>query len=77
MVKSLVAAAGVATAAVLFAVPAEARGYYFNKPGVSREAYMADVAECIELAGGARASRIYVPYNPNPIAAGAGAFFQA
>ena len=74
MLKVLVRA-GVATTFLLCAVPAAASGYYFNKPGVSREAYMADVAECIELAGGARASSVAVPYSPNLYAAAAGAFF--
>ena len=67
--------AGLATSAMLFAAPAAASGYYFNKPGVSRDAYMADVAECIELAGGARPDSIYMPYNSNIYAAGAAAFF--
>ena len=66
---------GLATTVLFLAVPAAASGYYFNKAGVSRDAYMADVAECIELAGGARASSVYVPYSANPYAAGAGAFF--
>ena len=66
---------GLATTVLFIAVPAAASGYYFNKPGVSREAYMADVAECMELAGGARASSVFVPYSANPYAAGAGAFF--
>jgi hypothetical protein len=66
-----------AFAAAVFLLPdsASARGWYFNKPGVSRDAYMADVAECIELAGGARPRTIYAPYSPNIIAAGANAFF--
>ena len=62
-------------ASLLVCGAAEARGYYFNKPGVSREAYMADVAECIELAGGVRPSSPFVPYSPNIYAAAAGAFF--
>ena len=74
MRKSLFSAA-FALAALLPAAAAEARGYYFNKPGVSRETYMADVAECTELAGGARAPDVPVPYSPNIVAAGAGAFF--
>ena len=36
---------------------------------------MADVAECIELAGGARPSTVYAPYSPNLVAAAANAFF--
>ena len=63
------------TASLLVCGAAEARGHYFNKPGVSREAYMADVAECIELAGGVRPGTVPVPYSPNIYAAAAGAFF--
>lgn len=49
--------------------------HYYNKSGVTREAYMADVAECAELAGGARVKDSYTPYSPNMIAAGVNAFF--
>lgn len=43
-------AAVVAIASI--AAPAYAAGsYYFNKPGISREIYVADVSECRELAG--------------------------
>jgi hypothetical protein len=64
-------------AALVTASPAAAGDrYYFNKPGVSREAYAADVAECAELAGGARATGrtgpVYVSY-PNTTAGAAGA----
>lgn len=75
MRKSSVLLAGFTVAALVAAVPAHARGYYFNKPGVSREAYIADVAECIELAGGVRPTSTAVPYSPNLIAAAVGAFF--
>lgn len=66
--------------AAILAIPVPAfagQPYYFNKTGVTREAYMADAAECAELAGGAKAATPYVPYNPNPYAAAAGAFFGA
>jgi len=63
-------------ASLLVCAAAEARGHYFNKPGVSREAYMADVGECIELAGGVRPSTPYTPYSPNLIAAGVNGFFS-
>lgn len=68
-----------AAAATLLGATAASAGprYYFNKPGVPLETYMADIAECGELAGGARAKDVYVPYSPNPWAAGAGAFFGA
>jgi hypothetical protein len=74
MLKS-VAWGGLATVALLAAAPAAASGYYFNKPGVSRDTYMADVAECMELAGGVRPANISTPYSPNIYAAGAVAFF--
>ena len=67
--------AAIAGAVLLAAVPAHARGYYFNKPSVTREAYMADVAECIELAGGVRPTNTAVPYSPTLIGAAVGAFF--
>jgi hypothetical protein len=74
-----IASGTAAAAAALFGATAAAAGprYYFNKPGVAREAYMADILECGELAGGARAKDVFVPYSPNPWAAGAGAFFGA
>jgi hypothetical protein len=58
-------AAAVAVAASV-AAPALARDYYyFNKPGVSRDAYVADISECTELAGGAKPAStptpVYVP----------------
>lgn len=62
-------------ASLFLASPAHARGYYFNKPGVSREAYVADVTECTELAAGARAGDVPTPYNPNLIATGVVALF--
>lgn len=75
--RSYVCAAA-AAGAVFAATPAAAGPrYYFNKPGVAREAYVADIAECGELAGGAKAKDVYIPYSPNPWAAGAGAFFGA
>lgn len=49
--------------------------YYFNKAGVTRETYVADVAECAELAGGVRVKSQYV-YTPNLYAAAAAAFFS-
>lgn len=49
--------------------------YYFNKAGVTREAYVADVGECAELAGGVRVRSQYI-YTPNLYAAAAAAFFS-
>lgn len=75
MPRPIMLVAAFAATLVLLPGAADARGYYFNRAGVSREAYMADVAECIELAGGVRPGSPYVPYSPNIIAAGAVAFF--
>jgi hypothetical protein len=72
--KSIFVVAG--GAVLLHSAPAAARGHYFNKPGVTREAYMADVAECIELAGGVRRPAGPVLYSPNLIAAGLNGFFS-
>jgi hypothetical protein len=50
------------------AAPVAAREYYyFNKPAVTRDQYVADKAECDALAGGVKANSqtIYVPSNPN------------
>jgi hypothetical protein len=72
--KSIFVVAG--GAALLLSAPAAARGYYFNKPGVTREAYVADVAECIELAGGVRRPAGPYLYSPNLLAAGLNGFFS-
>ncbi len=66
-----------AAAAALLPAAASARDhYYFNRPNVSRETYAADIAECAELAGGARAPKmgpVYVMVPNTPYAAiGAG-----
>lgn len=62
-----------AAVAALAPAPAAARDhYYFNRPNVSREAYAADIAECAELAGGARAPKtgpVYVSVPNTPYAA--------
>ena len=55
--------------------PALADPYYFNKPGVAREAYASDVAECRELAGGADAPNAVPVYAPNLVAAAVGGLF--
>jgi hypothetical protein len=47
---------------------------YFHKPEVAREAFEADLSECVELAGGVRVQRQNLPYSPNLYAAAAGAF---
>ena len=63
-------------AAVLLIVPAAAiaEPIYFHKPDVARDAFEADVSECVELAGGVRVQRQDLPYTPNLYAAAAGAF---
>lgn len=69
--------AGFAFMVALAVAPAAAGDFhYFNKPGVSRDAYVADVAECIELAGGAKSRETYATYSPNMIALAANAFFS-
>jgi hypothetical protein len=68
--------AAAAVVALSLAAPAQAGDFhYFNKPGVSRETYKADVAECVELAGGAKAPHVAAPYSPNLIGVAVGAFF--
>ena len=55
------------TALVLFALPAPALAaepVYFHKAGVEREAFVADLGECNELAGGVRVERMNT-YSPN------------
>jgi hypothetical protein len=63
----------VATAA-LAPTAAAAEPVYFHKPNVEREAFEADLSECVELAGGVRMHRQAVPYSPNMYAMAAGAF---
>ena len=57
-------------------VAAAAEPVYFHKPNVGREAFEADLSECVELAGGVRVQQQYV-YSPNVYAAAAGAFLAA
>ena len=56
-------------ATMLVMVPAMARDYYyFNKPGVTRDQYVADKLECDRLAGGVQPVAIgpvYVQQSPN------------
>ncbi len=65
--KLMALAAAIAAAAVPTAAAARDH-YYFNKPNIGREAYAADIAECSELAGGARAPKrgahVYVAHGP-------------
>jgi hypothetical protein len=63
-------------AAILLLAPgaAFAEPVYFHKPNVDREAFEADLSECVELAGGVRVQRQTLPYSPNLYAAAAGAF---
>jgi hypothetical protein len=66
----------IAAAMLLLSLPAAASAepVYFHKPNVEREAFEADLSECVELAGGVRMQRQNVPYTPNIYAAAAGAF---
>lgn len=65
-----------ALAAVFCPVAARAEApYYFNKAGVEREAYVADIAECAELAGGVRVASTFV-YSPNIYAQAVGSLFS-
>lgn len=64
----------IAATLLLAPVAAAAEPVYFHKPNVEREAFEADLSECVELAGGVRRPNHYVPYSPNVYAAAAGAF---
>jgi membrane peptidoglycan carboxypeptidase len=59
---------------LLAPVTVAAEPVYFHKPDVEREAFEADLSECVGLAGGVRTPRTYVPYSPNVYAAAATAF---
>ncbi|HEX8621625.1 MAG TPA: hypothetical protein VF718_06605 [Allosphingosinicella sp.] len=63
-------------AAIGLGVPAAAAAepVYFHKPNVERDAFEADLSECVELADGVQVRRQDVPYTPNIYAAAAGAF---
>lgn len=63
-----------AAALLLAPVAAAAEPVYFHKTNVEREAFEADLSECVELAGGVQVRRQDVPYTPNIYAAAAGAF---
>lgn len=69
-------AAAITALAIAVLAPSAARAepVYFHKPSVEREAFEADLSECVELAGGVRRPTPYVPYSPNVYAAAAGAF---
>jgi hypothetical protein len=64
----------VAATLLLAPIPAAAESVYFHKPNVEREAFEADLSECVQLAGGVRVQRQTVPYSPNIYAAAVGAF---
>jgi hypothetical protein len=65
----------VAIAAMLVLAPAAAAAepIYYHKAEVGREAFEADLSECVQLAGGVRAQPQYI-YSPNMYAVAAGAF---
>jgi hypothetical protein len=64
-----------AISAMLLLAPtaASAAPIYYHKAQVGREAFEADLSECVQLAGGVHVERQYV-YSPNLYAAAAGAF---
>jgi hypothetical protein len=47
---------------------------YFHQAGVAREAFQADLSECVDLAGGVHRVQPQYVYSPNLYAAAAGAF---
>lgn len=62
---------------LLLAMPVAANAaepVYFHKAGVEREIFVADLAECNELAGGVRVERMNV-YSPNAVSMAAASFF--
>ena len=63
-------------AALLLLAPAAASAepVYFHKPSVERATFEADLAECVQLAGGVEAPEQPYVYSPNVYAAAAGAF---
>jgi hypothetical protein len=67
--------AAVVASAVMPAAASAGEPYYFNRAGVTRDVYVADVNECAELAGGVRVARQYV-YTPNLYAAAAAGLFS-
>ena len=61
-------------ALIAIAAPAlAAEPVYFHKAGVEREAFVADLGECNELAGGVRVERMNT-YSPNMTAMAVNAF---
>jgi hypothetical protein len=68
-----VSSIAMALAALCVAAPASAEPVYYHKANVARGAFEADLAGCVELAGGVRveAQRLY---SPNMYAMAAGAF---
>lgn len=57
------------------AVAHAADPYYFNRPGVERATFIAECAECAELAGGAKTAAAPSLYSPDMYTAMANAFF--
>jgi membrane peptidoglycan carboxypeptidase len=66
-----------ASTLLLAPAAAAAEPVYFHKANVERETFEADLSECVELAGGVRSPRQFVPYSPNVYAAAAGAFLAS
>ena len=64
----------IGAALLLAPAAASAEPVYFHKPNVERAAFEADLAECVQLAGGVEAPAQPYVYSPNLYAAAAGAF---
>jgi hypothetical protein len=65
----------IAAMLLLSATAAAADPVYFHKAQVERESFEADLAECVQLAGGVRVERQNI-YSPNIYAAAATAFLE-
>lgn len=64
----------IAAIALVAPAAATAEPVYFHKPQVERAAFEADLAECVQLAGGVEAPAQPYVYSPNLYAVAAGAF---
>jgi hypothetical protein len=64
-----------ASALLLSSTSALAKAIYFHKQAVGRAAFVADISECNELAGGVRTPQQYRPYSSNLATVAASSFF--
>jgi hypothetical protein len=75
MSEKIGAVGALAGAALLLApAPAAAEPVYFHKANVERAVFEADLAECVELAGGVQPPTTPAVYSPNLYAVAATAF---